>query len=365
MRATRLVSLLLLLQLRGQLTAAELAAHFGVSIRTIHRDVESLGAAGVPVEALRGPAGGYRLIRWLPDEAHRAHGRRGGGAVRRARAGGRARPRRCAHERPSEGPVPRCRRTCRSRAEPRGAVLPSGHPRLVPRRGHRPAPADDRSGDLAGPAAERALPGGKPGRAAHARSARPRAQGRCAGTSSHGARRRPARYGREDPATAAGMRPSSASRASSPSSPSAGSAGLRAAGARRARASYWDDWSTAASRRHARKGPEGEDPRRPKLVCRYPPQVSLTARTALQTSASKPPRACELLLFGSPYGLYGTSRRGSSAASQPARSRPTPRPTPATRRSALDRPERVGGLAPAAARTSTSPSIPPAQLRPA
>jgi predicted DNA-binding transcriptional regulator YafY len=61
MRATRLVSLLLLLQVRGQLTAAELAGHFGVSVRTIHRDVESLGAAGVPVEALRGPAGGYRL----------------------------------------------------------------------------------------------------------------------------------------------------------------------------------------------------------------------------------------------------------------------------------------------------------------
>jgi predicted DNA-binding transcriptional regulator YafY len=61
MRATRLVSLLLLLQLRGQLTATELAEHFGVSVRTIHRDVEALGAAGVPVEALRGPAGGYRL----------------------------------------------------------------------------------------------------------------------------------------------------------------------------------------------------------------------------------------------------------------------------------------------------------------
>jgi predicted DNA-binding transcriptional regulator YafY len=61
MRATRLVSLLLLLQMRGQLTAQELAGHFGVSVRTVHRDVESLAAAGVPVEAVRGPAGGYRL----------------------------------------------------------------------------------------------------------------------------------------------------------------------------------------------------------------------------------------------------------------------------------------------------------------
>jgi predicted DNA-binding transcriptional regulator YafY len=61
MRATRLVSLLLLLQMRGQLTAHELAGHFEVSVRTIHRDVESLAAAGVPVEAVRGPAGGYRL----------------------------------------------------------------------------------------------------------------------------------------------------------------------------------------------------------------------------------------------------------------------------------------------------------------
>jgi predicted DNA-binding transcriptional regulator YafY len=54
--------MVLLLQSRGTMTAAELAGELDISERTVYRDITELAAAGVPVYAEQGRLGGYRLV---------------------------------------------------------------------------------------------------------------------------------------------------------------------------------------------------------------------------------------------------------------------------------------------------------------
>ncbi|MCU0511373.1 MAG: YafY family transcriptional regulator [Anaerolineae bacterium] len=62
MRAERLLSIILLLQVRGRITAESLATELGVSERTIYRDLDALSQAGVALYGDRGPGGGYALV---------------------------------------------------------------------------------------------------------------------------------------------------------------------------------------------------------------------------------------------------------------------------------------------------------------
>jgi predicted DNA-binding transcriptional regulator YafY len=62
-RADRLLSILMRIQLRGHATAGELSRDLEVSVRTIHRDIESLCQAGVPMVIDRGRYGGFSLIK--------------------------------------------------------------------------------------------------------------------------------------------------------------------------------------------------------------------------------------------------------------------------------------------------------------
>lgn len=62
MRADRLLSILMLLQVHKRMTARQLSARLEVSERTIHRDMEALSTSGVPVTAERGATGGWSLV---------------------------------------------------------------------------------------------------------------------------------------------------------------------------------------------------------------------------------------------------------------------------------------------------------------
>src|SRR6476469_92538 len=62
MRADRLVAVLMLLQTRGRITAAEVAAELEISERTARRDLDALAMAGLPVYSQPGRNGGWQLL---------------------------------------------------------------------------------------------------------------------------------------------------------------------------------------------------------------------------------------------------------------------------------------------------------------
>jgi predicted DNA-binding transcriptional regulator YafY len=61
-RASRLLSIMMMLQTRGRMSAERLAEELGVSVRTIYRDIDQLSASGVPVYADVGRNGGFMLM---------------------------------------------------------------------------------------------------------------------------------------------------------------------------------------------------------------------------------------------------------------------------------------------------------------
>lgn len=62
MRVDRLLSILLIITNKGLVTGQELADHFEVSLRTIYRDIDKLGEAGVPIASTGGRGGGYYIM---------------------------------------------------------------------------------------------------------------------------------------------------------------------------------------------------------------------------------------------------------------------------------------------------------------
>ena len=72
MKSDRLYAITVYLLNHGRTSAAELARHFEVSVRTIQRDIDSLCQAGVPVAAVNGSHGGYEISERFRLDSHLA-----------------------------------------------------------------------------------------------------------------------------------------------------------------------------------------------------------------------------------------------------------------------------------------------------
>lgn len=62
MQISRLFEIIYMLLKKGRITAKELAEHFGVSVRTIYRDIDVLSTANIPIYTNKGKGGGISLL---------------------------------------------------------------------------------------------------------------------------------------------------------------------------------------------------------------------------------------------------------------------------------------------------------------
>jgi len=70
MRIDRMLSIIVMMLNRDRVTARELAEKFGVSVRTVYRDLQAIDEAGIPVMSYSGNKGGYGIMDTFRIDRH-------------------------------------------------------------------------------------------------------------------------------------------------------------------------------------------------------------------------------------------------------------------------------------------------------